>query len=242
MKKHQFDVDVKISFFHIKQNLVAHAMRTKKKKIHLMMINNSKCFNFNNFNFFFFIFFLSVVCICFVSDLSVFIFFSTIFRFSTATFFFQFVFQSAVLFAFVYSTVSFFKKISMSFFNSSMKNENLKKYIAWHVQRQSNMRRQLKRILHHLTKYDYDFQIIQNLKNVKNRTVWQKMHILSDIEIRLVKNVNKFHQIMKTQRKNRFSSISSWHSLKHSFFFSMISTESATNVFFSKNYAEWKWK
>ena len=53
-----------------------------------------------------------------------------------------------------------------------MKNENLKKYIVWHVQRQSNMQKQLKRILYHLTKYDYDFQIIQNLKNIKNRIIW----------------------------------------------------------------------
>ena len=30
------------------------------------------------------------------------------------------------------------------------------------------MREQLEQILHRLTKNDYDFQIIQNLKNVKN--------------------------------------------------------------------------
>ena len=60
LKKHQFDVDVKNSFHHIKQNFFAHAMRKKKKKIHLMKINISKCFKYNNLSFFIFhIFFFS---------------------------------------------------------------------------------------------------------------------------------------------------------------------------------------
>ena len=88
----------KLHFIIFKKILSFMRCEKKKRKIRLMLISNSKCFNFNSFNFFFFMFFLSVVFICFVSILSVFIFFSTlsifvffsaIFRFSTAIFFFS---------------------------------------------------------------------------------------------------------------------------------------------------------
>ena len=42
------------------------------------------------------------------------------------------------------------------------------------------------------------------------------MNIPPDIDIQLAKNVNKYHRVMKMHRKNRFSPISSWHSLEHS--------------------------
>ena len=103
------------------------------------------------------------------------------------------------------------------------------------MQQKSNMRNQLTQILHRLIENDYDFQIIQNLKNIENRAVWKKMNIAPDIEIQLARNVNKYHRIMKMQRKKSRSSMSSWHSLKFSFFFQMIQFKMRSWFNFQKN-------
>ena len=98
MNKHQHEVDVKTPFHHIQKNFIIHAMRKKKAKNSFDVDQQQQMFQFQQFQFFFFMFFLSVVFICFVSILSVFIFFSTlsifvffsaIFRSSTTTFFFS---------------------------------------------------------------------------------------------------------------------------------------------------------
>lgn len=83
-----------------------------------------------------------------------------------------------------------------------VQDEDLEEYIAWHVQKKSNIRDQLTQPLHQMTENGYDLQTIQSSRNIEYWTVWREMNTPLAIAVQLARNMNNNNRVMKMHRKN----------------------------------------
>ncbi len=82
--------------------------------------------------------------------------------------------------------------------SNSVEDDNLLKYVQWHILQKKKRRKMFMTAYIKLNAQDYDLQTLQFWKN-KSEVHWKNMHIQFDIDIQLTRDVSKY-DIWRLQR------------------------------------------